>query len=321
VDTSGLSPGKHTIQVKSLDSKTESNIISINVSYPLYVVWSMDWEGYDCNNSYFDMIANLSNKYNVPITHFYNPRIYVALSKSRQDYFDKWIKARRDENSDEIEMHMHFFFDMVKAAGVTPKTDPKWSNYKDGKDVPATVYTTAEMEKILNWGKKKFEDRGLGTPAAFRSGAWYADESTLQALENTDFIIDSSGRSKYAWGTNKIPGHWDLKSTTKPYQPSKANQNRTGEPAFSLIEFPNNGADSWTYSSDQLISRFNDNYKGTPLGERQTITYLSHPHAFNVDAPKMEALFTYINQYQYNSDKGPVKYVRMMDAYAGWSLN
>jgi len=319
VSTEDLNTGTYKVQVISADGKIKSNIVGVKISYPLYVIWSMDWEGYDCNNTYLTSINDLANKYNVPITHFYNPRIYVGLSKTRQTYLDNWIKQRRDNHGDEIEMHMHMFFDMVQAAGVTPIKTPQWTNYKDGKDVPATVYSTEDFTKILNWGRAEFKTHGLGEPIAFRSGAWYANTAILQSIENAGFSIDSSGRTKYAWGTNKIPGFWDLKSTTKPYMPAKANQNIAGTPSFDLYEFPNNGADSWTYSGAQMIARFNENYKNKPLKERQAITYLSHPHGFNVDGPKMTQLFNHINQYAYSYDKGPVKFVRLADAYAGWN--
>ncbi len=318
IDTDTLEPGTFQLQVKSLDSTTKSNTVTFNVSYPLYISWTMDWEGYDCREEYLNMITKVSDQYSVPITHFYNPRIYVGLSKNRQDYFDKWIKNRRDEHGDEIELHLHMFFDMVKAAGVEPKKTPQWANYKDGKDVPTTAYTVEEMEQILNWSVAKFEERGLGTPIAFRGGAWYANTDTLKAIENTGFLIDASGRSKYAWGTNKIPGYWDLKSTTKPYKPSRMNQNMTTKPTFDLWEFPNNGADSWTYSAEQMISRFNDNYKNKPMTVAQTVTYLSHPHGFNVDEPKIKALFDHISKNTFVNDRGPVKFVTLAEAFATW---
>jgi hypothetical protein len=319
LDTSELDPGTYKMQISSTDSKVKSNIITFKVSYPLYVLWTMDWEGYDCNQTHLDSINALSSKHNIPITQFYNPRIYVGLSKSRQDYLDNWIKARQKNSGDEVQLHLHMFHDMVQATGVEVKREPKWTNYTDGKDVLATAYTTQEMEKILNWSKTKFAARGFQTPTAFRAGAWYADESTLQALENTGFLIDSSGRQKYAWGINNVPGYWDLQTTTRPYKPSKADQNVTGSPSFNLYEFPNNGADSWTYSADQLINRFKDNYKDSPMLDKQAITYISHPHAFNVDQPKLEALFTYIDSRTFRADSGPVKYVTMSQAYAGWA--
>jgi hypothetical protein len=75
-----------------------------------------------------------------------------------------------------------------------------------------------------------------------------------------------------------------------------------------MLEFPNNGADSWAYSSDQLISRFTDNYKGGISYSQKVITYLSHPHWFNVDEPKMYDILDYTSKYSIEDDRGPVIY-------------
>ena len=54
---------------------------SFNVSNPVYVVWSIDWEGFDVKEDYLKEMANISTKYGVPMTHFFNPYIYRNVYK------------------------------------------------------------------------------------------------------------------------------------------------------------------------------------------------------------------------------------------------
>ena len=70
-----------------------------------------------------------------------------------------------------------------------------------------------------------------------------------------------------------------------------------------------------------MIKRFTDNYSGGISGETKLVTYLSHPHWFYVDKQKMIDIFTFIEQYKYSEDKGPVVYINMDQAYQIWCSN
>ena len=118
-----------------------------------------------------------------------------------------------------------------------------------------------------------------------------------------------------------IAWRWDLSSTTQPYKPNIYNENSADAPTFNIWEFPNNGGDSWAYSDAQMIQRFNDNYNGKALSSKKMMNYISHPHWFNVDKPKLENLFSYINENTNRDDKGPVIYVTLDQAYKIWELN
>lgn len=298
-----------------------TNKFTFYVSYPLYVAWTLDWEGYDVPDNELQNLTNFSQKHNdLPMTHLFNPRIYATseMSQERVNSLTSWI-IQRQASGDEIGLHLHMYYDLVQASGVQPRKEPKWTDYLDnGLDVPCSAYTYDEFTKILNWAKAEFSKHGLGIPKSFRAGGWFADLSILKALEYTGFLIDTSGREAYVWGTanNKIPGFWKLNSTTKPYQPSKSNQNSSSPaPTLAIWEFPNNGADSWFYTAEDLQKRFEDNYKNTFLLESQTLTYLSHPHEIHKDIQILEPVFTSIDQHLAERDQGPIIYVTLEDAY------
>ena len=309
-----LKPGVYSVKISS-NSKycniPEYKEFTFNVSSPVYVAWTMDWEGFDVEQKYLDSIANISKKYSVPVTHFFNPYIYINLSKTRSAYLTDWVKNREKLN-DTIGLHLHMDNNLVKASGVEVQDSLSWGGwYKNGHDVPNTVYGYSDFSKVILWSKAQFKANNLSVPTMYRGGAWFVDEENLKVLNDLGFVLDSSGRQKYIWGDNKLDGPWDLKSTTQPYQLNDKNQNITTNPTMKLWEMPNNGADSWSYSADQMIKNFKDNYSGGVSETTRVVTFLSHPHWFNVDEPKMISLFKYISKYSAISDNGPVLYVTL----------
>ncbi|HEC65965.1 MAG TPA: DUF2334 domain-containing protein, partial [bacterium] len=324
VKVKDLPAGTYNIQASAtmINSalQIKSRKVKFYVSYPLLVTWTQDWEGFDVSEQYLSDMERISSEHSLPITHFFNPRIYIAgdLSAQRKQRMTSWILDRQNKG-DEIALHLHMHYDLVSATGVDVRTQPSWGGRENGHDVLTSAYSYQEMKQILTWSKQQFQQNGLGTPTSFRAGGWFANLDTLSALQDTGFLLDSSGRTAYSWGPNQEQGFWQLGSTTRPYKPSSHNQNTsTPAPTLSIWEFPNNGSDSWSYKTEDLIQRFNDNYRGGPLSEKQVITYLSHPHWFNTDKPKIEQTFNYIDQFTYSRDSGPVKYVTLEQARITW---
>ncbi len=294
------------------------------VSYPLYVTWTMDWEGNDVSDTYLSQMAAMSAQHKVPMTHFFNPRIYLSsvMSTSRSQYLTNWVINRQNVNGDDIGLHLHMYPDLITAAGAKVNTNArKWgqNNIGVGYDVITADYSEEDLLKMINWSKSQFLDNGLGMPVMYRTGGWYADEKTLSAIEKAGFVLDSSGRSSYVLGANNLQGFWYLSSTTRPYKPNKFDQNSDEAPNMKLWEFPNNGADSTGYDADTLIYRFKDNYNGKPLKEAQVLTYLSHPPYFYIDRPIMDKVFKEVDKNLYSNDNGPVIYTTLGNAYQIWS--
>lgn len=293
--------------------------IIVTVSYPMFVMWTHDWEGYDVKQIYLDDIDRISRKhYDIPSVHFFNPRIYITgdLSASRAQYLTDWVIERRDTLGHEIALHLHMHTDMIEHVGLEPHESPAWGwNTDDGYDVLTLGYDYDVITTLLEWSKNEFYKNGLGVPEVYRAGGWFADEGTLQALEDTGFVIDSSGRTKYHLGNGNILGPWDLPVDTQPYLPNIYNQNLSVSPTMDIWEFPNNGGDSWAFSEEEMKDRFNRNFGSGILSEPATVVYLSHPHWFYEDSSKIDGLFSYIDMHLYSEGRGPVIYATYEDIY------
>ena len=325
IDTSKLKPAEYTLETTiTVGEQTwQQESQTFYVSYPVYVAWTLDWEGYDVKQEYLNNIAELSEKHNhMPLTHFFNPRIYTsgALSAERQQYLTNWVITRQRENNDQIALHMHMYPDMVAASGVTPRENPiKWGNPRDdGYDIITMQYTHEELTQMFNWAQSLFDQKGLGSPSMFRAGGWFANEDTLQAVEAAGFVADSSGRTTYRFGTNNLEGPWTLSTTTQPYQLNINDQNDTNSPNMDIWEFPNNGGDSWAFTDAQMIERFYQNYNQTTITEKKLVTFLSHPEWFYKDYPKMDKVLTETDSHLFSQDKGPVIYITLDEAYQIW---
>lgn len=321
-------PGKADYYLVVVDNGEywRSNTIHLLISEPVYVAWTIDWEGYNVQDQVLQRLSEISKKYGAPMTQFFNPRIYVdkSIPQYRRDELTNWIKIRQEKFGDELAMHMHMQYDLVRAAGVQPITSPRWGSGQDGYDVLTSAYSYEQFRKIVEWALEKFNSSGLGRPAGYRAGGWFANIETLKVLNDLGFVYDSSGREAYVFGNQKKPGAWQLDPKTQPYRPSTTNQNSPSpEPQLNLWEVPNNGNDSYWFPTDHLVNRFYQNYKvpGESVDQPILITYLSHPDWFDVDQPKLEALFTEISKYSHAQDKGPVVFTTISSALKAWKSN
>ncbi len=331
---SDLEPGIYSVVANVTESKDDLKIfrsqeIPFYITYPIYVTWTQDWEGFDVNQVDLDSMASIADQHGMPMVHLFNPRIYIRnqysyanISESRAKYISDWVKERQQERFEEIGMHMHMFPDMVSEAGVAPKYDVVvGAAYGDTK---TNAYTEEELTKIFSWGRQKFSENALGAPISYRTGAWMSGPNVLKAAQNTGFLIDTTGRTggpinPAQPSSSQVP--WSLSVTTYPYLPSVSDINKWEGDRLNIWEFPNNGADSFWFSLQELISRFDQNYpnKGSIVTRPQVVTYLSHPHWFaGVDSPKIRGLFSYTDQFLFKNDAGPVIYATLEDIYSQW---
>lgn len=319
-----IATGKQSVYIALKTPEGEvlrSNNVTLQVSKPMFVAWTIDWEGNDIQDWVLRSLESIMNQYKMPLTHFFNPRIYITqIPQYRRDQLTNWVKARQISNGDEIAMHMHMHYDMIRAAGVEVKTSPRWGSGIDGYDVLTSDYTYSEITKIIQWGLQQFELNGLSKPAGYRAGGWFASLDTLKALNNLNFTYDSSGRETYQFGAKKVSGLWSLTPSSQPYQPSSSDQNSSSpEPRLDLWEMPNNGNDSYWFNTQQLIDRFYINYPaGQILNEPRMLTYLSHLDWFEVDQPRVQAVMAEIDKYSFENDAGPVVYVTLSEALKEW---
>ncbi|MBN1916094.1 hypothetical protein JW796_03850 [Candidatus Dojkabacteria bacterium] len=330
IDSTNITPGKYKLigaipKEGSNVSEVKSTPVEINISYALYSAWTIDWEGMDVSNTFLNQMDQLSkDHHNMPMTHMFNPRIYTAFGPANYNFWTNWVLDRKAKFGDEIAMHMHMWFDMVRAAGVTPRTTNAWRKYGNGRDVPMSEYTYEETKQILDWGIKQFQAHGLGTPVSFRAGGWFANLDNLKAMEAVGFKIDTSGRDGRAWGDadSPVPSNWSLGPRTLPYHPSEINLNSDKPaPNLKIWEFPNNGRDSYTYTYEEMLIAFNDNLGNGILDTRRCINFLTHPHWFNIDKPKLEKLYSDIDQHLFSKDQGPVIYSTLEQILPAWEAD
>ncbi len=375
ININSLPVGKYKVNLKVEFACGQSvgSYENIFISYPLYVAWSFDWEGFNVKKEYLEKIDALSQKHdNFPLSHLINPRLFITktIPQAHRDYMRDWLVDRKNNNDHSLGLHLHMFYENLETANIkipkkditdlelefyasipTPITSSSASSstsssntpiifdksklkkkqlydltywgfpYDDGYDILVTNFGSVELGKILKWSKDVFKDLGFGTPTTYRSGGWFADINTLEALENNGFTVDTSGRTKYNFGTNKIPGFWDLSIVSQPYQPNTRDQNSAKAPNMKIWEFPNNGGDSYWYTADQMIERFNLNWGvvGKPLEKRTVVVFLTHPDWFHIDEPKVDKLFNYTDVYLNSRDSGPVLYKNLENIYKVWT--
>jgi hypothetical protein len=320
IDVSQLLPGEYKVKAEVTNESRvmTSSIAGFYVSFPLYIAWTQDWEGYDVPDVYLAAITQVARDHGLVMTHFWNPRLMLTdtVSNERKEKLLDWVKTRENAFGESIQMHLHMFADFVSASGVEPKNTPNWGDQGDGYGSLTTNYSIDEMTRIIKKGLEIMKSSGFA-PTIYRAGGWFANASTLKAVQNSGMLADSSGRTAYKFFSQKGP--WNLSASAQPYYPNESDPNKSGNPALSILEIPNNGADSYWFSTEDMKNRFKTNYPGGILEGPRQITYLSHPHWFNKSEQlKVKGVFDLIDIYKYENDSGPALYVTLDEIYKVW---
>ncbi len=321
IDISNIEDGPHTLFIirKSDSQITRSNTAVFIITKPIYIAWTIDWEGIDPGKQNLENVSKIADEYKIPLSHFFSPRtlINLKISETRKKEIINWLKNRINNNGDELDMLLHFQFDLVEEAGVDAKFKEKtWDNGLSGYDIPGTVYNYDEYSKILNWGKKKIIDAGLPSPKGFRAGGWFINEENLRAVKDSGFTYDSSGIKPVELGENKMLQDWKVDSTTQPYNLSPTDKNNKSEDLNSLIEIPINGGDTYISSLEEIQQSFVNNYSSKEYSNTsKLIVYSSSPEWIETGKESLENLFASISDFRYDIDRGPIKFVTLSDWY------
>jgi hypothetical protein len=308
--------GRHELFVVAKDqsgSIYRSNTVNIIVSAPVYVAITSTWAGVDVDDFNLGRITSVSQDFSFSITHFFSPRIFinVKIPQWRRAELKEWILERQNSFQDEIALGLFMQHDMVLEAGVKPKDNIEgWDKEMRGYDTPSTSYNEQEYEKILAWALQQFIKNGLPKPNGFRAGGWFANTDTLKAIEDQGFSYDSSAVKPFKIGQTEMTQTWMTDFGTQPYYPSEKDQNKSGE--MKLLEIPTNGGSLEWLSESEIIANFYVNYKIEEIAtSAKIVVYSIHPEWFNTEEENLRALLKEINNYSYDLDRGPVRFVTL----------
>ncbi len=294
-----------------------SEPISFYVTHPVYISWSLDWEGWGVSDTTLSDLSVLSKKHSMPFTNFVHPRLYITddVTPQERERISDWLKLR---TSDEIAMHIHAQNDFVKFASVAPKQKPSWG-YKNGTgyDVYLTTYSPQDFQKMLTAGLSLFSQNGLPKPAGFRSGGWFSNTDMLQILSQNGFLYDSSGRVNEMWG-GSVQSPWKLPYSTQPYYPSIHDMNTSLPPTIDIAEFPNTAGNTYEFDADTLKKPVLEILRNPVHMQNIYFVFMSHPQWADKELPVADEVLTYFDSFKMDLDHGPIIYATIKDMHDIW---
>ncbi len=330
---SSLEPGAHTLEIRSGDVVISSH--DFQVSYPLYLVVSADWDTADNTEQQMALQDQLYEAHpELRVTHFLGPYTFTdpAVSPERADWLVKWLQGHREADGDEIGLHIHPYCHFVEDAGVTCRTEPAYADSwrGDGYTVRSSAYSEEEYTTILEHAVALFVDHGLDAPTSFRAGGWSLELHTLRALESAGFVADTSannwrpleaewagypGADLFEWNME----HWaTIDETSQPYYPSTFDILADAAPHLGILEVPDNGILSDYVTTDQMIEMFHANFDGSALEAPRQYSIGYHPPSFDRYHARLEGALDYIDGYLAESDHGPVVYATLSELTRVW---
>ena len=334
VPVADLAPGTHKVIVASKSSKKALGTATFNVSFPLYVVVSTDWDDTRMSDDYLHRMEMLRDHHPaLKVTQFFAPFHYTdpKITPARKQQIEDFVKTQRDQYGDEIGMHIHAWCHFIDTTGVPCRTQETfYKNDGSGYTTILAAYTEEEMTTILQAGRAIFAEHDLGAPSAFRAGGWTADVKVMRALVATGFTVESSavanpekwlidwkGFDLYSWTTE----HWKgITETSQPYFPLEANV-ATPDPdrGLPLLEVPDNGVLVDYVTGEDMTMIYDLNHDGGVLEEPTLYQVGFHPPDFSTDfLNRMDTALSHVDEHAYEADKGPAVYVNISDLARVW---
>ncbi len=332
-----LTLGAHSLMLAERDADTGFFKADFVKGHALYVIISTDWDFSDVDDRVLDHHEEMHVAHpELKITHLIGPYTYTdpAVPQDRRDLITAWAKGMRDNHADEIGLHIHPRCTFVETTGLPCKTQPS-VQYPGGDATGYTVhlgaYTRDEWNTMFAEVDDLWAGLGFGKPTSFRAGAWTLETHVAQALADSGFVVDSSpvnwpymeewkGYDLYDWNS----AQWaPIGDTSQPYRPTDDSLLPGGKGApIDLLEVPDNGVmvDYWTV--DEMKAIFDANWKGQALDTPTQVSTGFHPapkaYYSKTEYLRLDAFFTYIDQFLASKTAGPVVYIRMSDAVKVW---
>jgi len=323
LDLGGTKPGLYVIDVIERAAGHEVIVASkeIVVTEPEYVVWTLDFEGDASSDQALANTAAIADEQKIPMTVMWNPRVWTTtqVEPARANAMLAWTKDRVAKG-DELSLHVHMWTDLVRAAGVVPRTAPNWAGRSDGYDVPITAYPENDQRALIEYSLRLMSAHGLARPTTFRAGGQFANDATLRTLAGLGFAADASAVPAGAFG--RLPYPWTLAADAQPYRPSATDANKAG--GLTLLEAPTIGGNTYGYDVRTIepIIRADLSYLA-PAGAFATtprvLTIVSHPGTIDAtERAAITALFNAFARLRYDLDKGPVRFVTLAQLAQAW---
>jgi len=314
----GAPPGEQTVEflVRMRDGTDRvAATATFKLSAPIYVVWTLDFEGDAATNETLDNTYLINRSYFAPLTLMWNPRVWTtnAVSAERADVMRQWAQNVVAAGQGEIALHLHAWTDFVRAAGVAPRTSPSWAGRGDGYDVPLTAFDETETAKLLDHALRLMAEHGMPRPTSFRGGGLFANAANLRAIAAAGFTVDASATQGGPFGALQLP--WSLPAGAQPYRPSRTDANATGD--LPLLEVPNNAGNTFGYTTTSIQRIVNDDLAMLPRpGEIATkpivLTFVSHPATIDAtERAAIETLFAAFEPYRWDRQHGPLRFVTL----------
>jgi len=315
---SGVAPGEQTVDFLVRLRDGSDAVVATQtflLSQPVYVVWTLDFEGDAASNETMDNAYAINRSYFVPMTIMWNPRVWTTtdVSAERAQVMQQWTMNIANAGNGEIALHLHAWTDFVRAAGVVPRTAPNWSGRSDGYDVPLTAFDETETKKLIDHALALMSAHGMPNPTTFRAGGLFANAANLRAVAAAGFTVDTSATPAGGFGRLLLP--WTLPKDAQPYRPSASDANVPGD--LPLLEVPNIAGNTYALDTKTIRPVIDADLAmigtaGRVVTTRKTLTLVSHPGTIGAtERAAIESLFQSFEPYRYDRDHGPVRFVTL----------
>lgn len=332
VSIADVEVGTHDILFSADGSDDAFAKFTIHRSAAYYVMVTTDFDFAEPGNNSLMFIERLHIDHpEMMMTHFWAPYTYTdpMVTPARRDQLDAWLEKQRDEQGDEIALHIHPYCHFVEAAGQTCITDQSTvytGGDTSGYTIKLSAYSRPAMTALVAHANTIFEQRGLGTPVTFRAGGWTADINTLHALADNGYVADTSALNwihiKEEWENAELY-RWNMENwnpindTSQPYYPAVDNA-LASSPAgtnLSLLEVPDNGVMIDYVSVAQMNGIFDANWDGNPLPAPKTLMMGFHPapSMSSAEFTRVDQFLDYADMHLASRDLGPVVYIALRD--------
>ncbi len=326
----GLAPGEIEVLLAADGADTAFFRGTITRTHPLYVVLGTDWDDPDNMANTYTLQEELHDLHpELRITHFVGPYTWTdtAVSPDRVEVNEMWLHSMVDGYADEIAVHIHPYCNFVDTTHVPCRIEPSvvYASDTTGYTVESAAYTEEEYTALLLAADELFMAAGFDKPVSFRAGAWTADMSTLLAVKNAGYTVDSNA---YNWARmeewiglgnggfyNWVSTHWsEMGDLSQPYYPSEADIQAAGEPAVPVLEVPLNGVMADYVTGEEMIEIFDANWPGGALSAPLTYAIGYHPPNFGTDyQERILTALDHVGQHLFSDDEGPVVYATFQE--------